>query len=107
MFLNPCFRPPLIYILPLMVLNHYHKFSELQLISCDRTGTYTSLSSEITVAFLCTFYTNLNILGAFSKLQKETVSFAISVCPSAWNDAAPLNGFSMYFIFGYFSKICR
>jgi hypothetical protein len=30
----------------------------------------------------------LYILGAFAKLQKATVSFFMSVCPSAWKNLA-------------------
>jgi len=30
-----------------------------------------------------------SFLSAFAKLRKETISFAISVCPSAWNGLTP------------------
>jgi hypothetical protein len=37
---------------------------------------------------------NVEFLGAFAKLLKATVSFAMSVCPSAWNNSAELDEFS-------------
>ena len=30
-----------------------------------------------------------SFLGAFAKFLKETISFVMSVCPSAWNNSAP------------------
>jgi hypothetical protein len=39
------------------------------------------------------------LLKSFAKLRKATVSFVMSVCPSAWNNSAPLDGFSWNFIF--------
>jgi len=32
---------------------------------------------------------NVEFLDAFAKLRKATVSFVMSVCPSAWNNPAP------------------
>jgi hypothetical protein len=31
----------------------------------------------------------LPFLGAFAKLRKATISFVMSVCPSAWNNWVP------------------
>jgi hypothetical protein len=48
------------------------------------------------------------LLGAFSKLWKATVSFVMPVCPSAWNKSAPnWMDFSWKLKFEYFSKICQ
>jgi hypothetical protein len=33
---------------------------------------------------------NPPLLGAFAKLQKATISFVVSVCPSAWNNSASI-----------------
>ena len=38
---------------------------------------------------------------------RKAISFVMSVCPSAWNNSAPLDGYVWNFIFEYFSKICR
>jgi len=46
-------------------------------------------------------------LGAFLKLRKPNISFAVSICPSPWNKSHPLKGFSLNLIFEDFSKICR
>jgi hypothetical protein len=44
-------------------------------------------------------------LGAFAKLRKATVSFVMSVCPSAWHISVPTGGFSWNLVFQYFLKI--
>ena len=31
----------------------------------------------------------VQLLGAFAKLRKATISFVMSVCPYAWNNSAP------------------
>ena len=33
---------------------------------------------------------NARFLGAFAKLRKATISFVMSVCPSAWNNSNPI-----------------
>ena len=47
-----------------------------------------------------------NFLGVFAKLQKVTITFVMSVCPSihpsTWN-----NIFVKFLIFEYFLKICQ
>jgi hypothetical protein len=42
--------------------------------------------------------------GAFAKLRKATISFVMSVRPSAWNKSAPTG--RIFMKFGEFSKIC-
>jgi hypothetical protein len=39
------------------------------------------------------------LLGVFTILQKLTVSFVMSVCPSTWNNLAPMVRFSCNLIF--------
>ena len=36
-------------------------------------------------------------LGTFAELRKDTVSFVMSVCPSAWNNSAPIGRIFMKF----------
>ena len=51
-------------------------------------------------------YTSLGvILGAFAKLREVTISYVTSVRPKG-TTRLPLDGFSLNFIFRYFSKIC-
>jgi hypothetical protein len=45
------------------------------------------------------------ILGAFAKLWKATIRFAMSVCPHGTSQL-PLDGFPWDLIFEYFPKIC-
>ena len=40
---------------------------------------------------------NLQFLGEFTKLQKATISFMMSVCPFAWNNSAPIGWLLMKF----------
>jgi len=51
-----------------------------------------------------------SLLGAFGKLRKVTINFVMSVCPSvrlsARNISTTKGGFSLNFIFDYFSKLC-
>jgi hypothetical protein len=52
----------------------------------------------------------VDYLGAFAKLREATVSFVLSVRPSAWSNSAITGGIFMkfdIFIFENFSKICR
>ena len=57
-------------------------------------------------------YTNTSVLmetmfwGAFAELRKVTENFAVSVRPYG-TTRLPMDEFSRYFIFDYFSKICR
>ena len=45
-------------------------------------------------------------LGEFAKLRGETISFAMSVCPSARNNSAPTRRIFMKFdIWGFFEKL--
>jgi len=47
-------------------------------------------------------------LGAFAKLWKETVSFVMSVCPSAWNNSASTERiFMKYDIRVFFENLSR
>jgi len=45
------------------------------------------------------------ILGMFAKLRKATISFVMSVHPHGTR--LPLDGFSLRFVFDYFSEICH
>jgi len=54
------------------------------------------------------------LVDTFVRLRKTTISFIISVCPSVRSSVRPygttqlpLDVFSWYFIFEYFSKTCR
>jgi hypothetical protein len=52
----------------------------------------------------------LQLLGAFAKLRKSTVSFVIPVCPSVrprGTTRLPLDGFPCNLMAEYFPKICR
>ena len=45
------------------------------------------------------------LLGAYARLRKATVSFVMSVCPSAWNSSAPtMKSFIRFFIGKFFEK---
>ena len=49
-------------------------------------------------------------LDAFAKLRKATISFVMSVHPSICPRGTtwlPIDGFSLNFIYEYFSNICR
>ena len=39
----------------------------------------------------------LKILGAFAELRIATISYFMSVCPSAWNNSVPIEGIFMKF----------
>jgi hypothetical protein len=44
-------------------------------------------------------------LGAFAKLRKAAISFVMSVCPSAWNNAPPTGRIFMKFgVCAFFRK---
>ena len=71
-------------------------------------------SVYIHIAIWCTVHTTSNWgmvtvnLGALEKLEKATIRFIMSVCPSAWNNLVPAGGILMKFdIKRFFSKICR
>ena len=49
----------------------------------------------------------LTFLGAFAKFLKATVTFVMSVRPSACNNSAPTGSIFIKLIFKDFSKICR
>jgi len=50
-------------------------------------------------------------LGVFAKLRKATTSFDMSVCLyvllSAWNNTAPMDGFSLNLMFDIFQKSAK
>jgi hypothetical protein len=46
-------------------------------------------------------------LGAFAKLQNATISFVMSVRPSAWNSWTATGRIFVKLIFEYFSKIFK
>ena len=48
-----------------------------------------------------------SVLGAFAKLRIATVSFVMSVRPSAWNDSAPTVRILMKNYVCILSEICR
>jgi len=53
---------------------------------------------------------SVSMVGDFAKFKKATISFVISVCRSIRPHGTArltLDGFSLNFIFRYFSKICR
>jgi hypothetical protein len=44
-------------------------------------------------------------LGTFAKMQKVTISYATSICPSAWNNSAPTGwSFMKFDILSIFRK---
>jgi hypothetical protein len=52
----------------------------------------------------------VNFLGGFAKLQKKTISFVISVCPSllpsVWNNSAATGRIFLKFdIWGFFKSV--
>jgi len=54
-----------------------------------------------TILHSCTF---IGLFGAFAKLRRETISFVISVCPSAWNNSAHIELTFMEFDMSIFRK---
>ena len=51
---------------------------------------------------------NVEFLGAFSKLRKATISFAMSVRPSAWNNSTPTGQIFIQFdISVFFENLSR
>jgi hypothetical protein len=68
----------------------------------DPTKSYSNLHDT-------SLHSNSNWLtsfsGAFAKLRKATISFVMSVRPSAWNNSVPTDRFLWNLIFE-FSKIC-
>jgi len=65
---------------------------------CSLCWTYATIYSEGSSRSLC----HSNLLGAFTKLCKVTVSFIISVRLSTWNNLAPTVQFSMQFVIWLF-----
>jgi hypothetical protein len=55
----------------------------------------------------CYILSYFRFSGALAKLRKVTISFVMSVRPSARNNSAPTDGFSRNLTFGYFTKICQ
>ena len=74
---------------------------ELCIFLCIAIFTDGCLTSK---NWLC--YSSHCILGAFAKLRKATISFVMSVCPSAWNSSA-LNGrvFMKFDIWVFFESV--
>ena len=52
------------------------------------------------------FVPECSLLGAFAKLWEASISFVVSVRPHG-TTRLPLDGFSWYLLFEYFSEICR
>ena len=48
----------------------------------------------------------MHLLGVLTELQRVTISFAMSVCLSAWNNSASTGQIFVNLIFEYFSNIC-
>ena len=57
------------------------------------------------MAAFTSLYSNW-FLGMFAKLRKATISFVMSVCPSAWKNVASIGQIVMKLILEYFLKIC-
>ena len=82
------------------LVNHYHAeltiltLYVLRYIWCLRV-TNVAMETQQYVRFL----------GAFAKLRKATISFAMSVCPHG-TARLSLDGISLNLIFGDFSEIC-
>ena len=51
--------------------------------NCDRFTADSDITTNSHAAL------SHSCLGAFAELQKATISFVMSVCPSAWNNSAP------------------
>jgi len=86
-------RAKLFFPLPL-ILNILHL--------CEVTSQYLLISGV--------YLRTKDILDAFTKSQKVTISFTVSVYPSIHLHAKthiPLGKFSWNFIFEHFSKVCR
>jgi len=43
---------------------------------------------ELNISKMKNSHLSTDMIGAFAKLTKATVSFFVSVCPSAWNNSA-------------------
>ena len=60
--------------------------------------------SDFTPESLCI----TSVLGVFAKLRKATVSFIMSVRPSAWNNSAPTGQILIqFYVWAFFSKMRR
>jgi len=92
-------------------------YSEIQwLFFCRFCGSvlhgYSLSSSDVPLArglWYCSEV--LRLLGAFTKLRKATISWVMSVRPSAfppaWKNSAPTGRIFMKFAIGIYSNICR
>jgi len=58
-------------------------------------------------AVLYSIYKYFIFLGAFVKLRKATISLVRSVCPSEWNNSAPIRRIFMKYDIWIFLKISR
>jgi hypothetical protein len=59
-----------------------------------------SVNSSLAVFELTCLYSDflsLPFLGTFAKLRKVTISFVMSVCPSAWNNSVSIGRIFMKF----------
>jgi len=57
-----------------------------------RTFIVDILNLFLVLSLFCHFPSSCSVcafLGAFAKLRKATISFVMSVCPSAWNNSTP------------------
>jgi hypothetical protein len=87
------------------------------LISLSLSGRYRILSYFVPLFVKVLEWFGLSaffmFVDPFAKLRKEIISFvmivrlSLSVRPSAWNNWAPADGFSLNLIFEDFAKICR
>jgi hypothetical protein len=50
----------------------------------------------------------LQLLGAFAKLRKTTLSFPMTVCPFSWNNSAPTRRILMkIYVWAFFENLLR
>ena len=81
-------------------------YAELTYLSFQRTRSFLS---DVQTDVLCAMYgiwpSNLD---AFAKLRQATVSFVVSVCPSAWSNSAPTERIFVTFdIWVFFENLSR
>jgi hypothetical protein len=76
---------------------------EKTVMSITKLGALIPFSPKSASAFSCYKFMRyfdrciLKFLGVFAKLQKATISFVMSVCPSARNNSAPTGWILMKF----------
>jgi len=63
------------------------------------TGIILQVTTNSSVNFSTAF------LGAFTNLRRATISFIMSVCPSAWNTSAPTGRIFIKFCTGVFFEV--